>query len=49
VKEQEAAGIRAVGEAEASAIQAKGLAEAEAMEKKRRRLMRNTTRQPLRR
>ena len=33
-KEQEAAGIRAVGEAEASAIQAKGIAEAEAMEKK---------------
>lgn len=33
-REQEAAGIRAVGEAEASAIQAKGIAEAEAMEKK---------------
>jgi len=33
-KTQEAAGIRAVGEAEASAIQAKGIAEAEAMEKK---------------
>ena len=33
-KEQEAAGIRAVGEAEASAIQAKGIAEAEDMEKK---------------
>ena len=33
-KEQEAAGIRMVGEAEAEAIRAKGLAEAEAMEKK---------------
>ena len=33
-KEQEAEGIRAVGEAEAAAIQAKGVAEAEAMEKK---------------
>lgn len=33
-KEQQAAGIAAVGEAEAKAIQAKGIAEAEAMEKK---------------
>ena len=33
-KEQEAAGIRMVGEAEAEAIRAKGIAEAEAMEKK---------------
>ena len=47
-KEQEAAGIRAVGEAEASAIQAKGIAEAEAMEKKVRH-MPSTIRQPLQR
>ena len=33
-KEQEAAGIRAVGEAEAAAIAAKGIAEAEAIERK---------------
>lgn len=39
-KEQEAVGIRMVGEAEAEAIRAKGIAEAEAMEKKRK-LIRN--------
>ena len=41
-KEQEAAGIRMVGEAEAEAIRAKGIAEAEAW-KRRRLLIRNTT------
>ena len=48
-KEQEAAGIRAVGEAEASAIQAKGIAEAEAMEKKAEAVWPSTIRQPLQR
>ena len=47
-RRQEAAGIRAVGEAEASAIQAKGIAEAEAMEKKAEH-MPSTIRQPLQR